>query len=114
MTSAQRDSLLNAARAMIEEAQSGDLQGLRANTIPAVAADFGGISASIDTLKPLVQQATITVDSLYVLDASAEPAGVARTDFYCGTPVVVLNFTDLPPASYALVILHATGIPNPQ
>jgi hypothetical protein len=25
-----------------------------------------------------------------------------------------LNFTDLPPASYALVILHATGVANPQ
>jgi hypothetical protein len=114
MTPAQRDSLSNAARAMIGEVQRGDEQTLRANTIPAVAADFSGIAASAATLKPLVQQAAITVDSLYALDASAEPAGVARTDFYCGTPVVVLNFTDLPPASYALVILHATGVPNPQ
>jgi hypothetical protein len=114
MTPAQRESLSNAARSMITDVQSGDVQHLRANTIPAVAADFDGIAASAATLKPLVQQATITVDSFYALDASAEPAGVARTDFYCGTPVVVLNFTDLPPASYALVILHATGVPNPQ
>jgi hypothetical protein len=114
MTPAQRDALSNAARAMIGDVQSGDVQTLRANTIPAVAADFTGIASSIDTLKPLVEHATITVDSLYALDASTEPVGVARTDFYCGTPVVVLNFTDLPPASYALVILHATGIPKPQ
>jgi hypothetical protein len=114
MTAVQRDALSNAARAMIGEVQSGDVQALRANTIPAVAADFSGIASSIDGLKPLVQNATITVDSLYALDASAEPAGVARTDFYCGTPLVVLNFTDLPPASYALVILHATGVPKPQ
>jgi hypothetical protein len=114
MTPAQRDALTNAARAMIGDVQSGDVQTLRANTIPAVAADFSGIASSIDTLKPLVAHATITVESLYALDASTEQAGVARTDFYCGTPVVVLNFTDLPPASYALVILHATGVPKPQ
>jgi hypothetical protein len=114
MTLAQRDSLSKAARTMVSEVQSGDAQALRANTIPAVAADFSGIASSIDALKPLVQQATMTIDSLYLLDASAEPAGVARTDFYCGDPVVALNFTDLPPASYALVIVHATGVPKPQ
>ena len=114
MTAAERDALSSAARTMIGEVQKGDAQALRANTIPAVAADFGGISGSVDTLKPLVQQASITIDSLYELDAPADSAGAARTDFYCGTPVVVLNFTDLPPGKYALAILHATGVPQPQ
>jgi hypothetical protein len=79
-----------------------------------VAADFSGIAGSVGTLRPLVQQATITVDSLYTLDSSTEPTGAARTDFYCGTPVVVMNFTDLPPGVYAVAILHATGVPQPQ
>jgi hypothetical protein len=114
MTPVQRDALSSAARTVIGEVQSGDTQTLRLNTIAAVAADFGGIAGSVDSLKPLVQQATITVDSLYALDASTESVGAARTDFYCGTPVVVLNFTGLPPGSYALVILHATGVPKPQ
>jgi len=114
LTPVQRDALSKTARAMVSEVQSGDIQALRTSTIPEVAADFGGIASSADTLKPLVQQATITVDSLYGLDASAEPAGVARTDFYCGSPVVVLNFTDLPPGNYALAIVHATGVPKPQ
>jgi hypothetical protein len=61
-----------------------------------------------------VHKAAITVDSLYLLDALAEPVGSPRTDFYCGTPVVVLNFTELPPGKYAVVILHATGVPQPQ
>jgi hypothetical protein len=99
---------------MVAEAQNGNVQSLQANTIPAVAADFDGIAGSVESLKPLVQQAAITVDSLFVLDASTESAGAARTDFYCGTPVVVLNFTDLPPGTYALAILHATGVPQPQ
>jgi hypothetical protein len=114
MTAAQRDALSNVARNLISNVQSGDVQTMRANTIPAVAADFSGIASSAETLKPMLQQAVITVDSLYTLDATADAPGAARTDFYCGTPVVVLNFTDLPPGSYALAILHATGVPKPQ
>ena len=114
MTPAQRDAISGAARAIANEVKTGDVQTVRANTMPAVAADFDGIAGSIDTLKPLVQNATITVDSVFALDASTEQPGIARTDFYCGNPVVILNFTDLPPASYALAILHATGVPKPQ
>ena len=114
MTPAQRDALSNAARTMAAGVQSGDVQTLQANTIPEVAANFAGIAASVTTLKPLVQRATITVDAIYELDASTEPAGAARTDFYCGTPLVVLNFNGLPPGTYALAIVHATGVPQPQ
>ena len=114
MTSAQRDAVSSTARAMAGEVQSGDVQALRANTIPAVAADFGGIAASADSLKPLIQHAAITVNDLYALDASSEPVGAPQTDFYCGSPIVVLNVTNLPPGKYALAILHATGVPQPQ
>ncbi len=114
MTAAQRDAISTTARTMVGEVQSGQVKTLQASTIPAVAADFGGIAASADNLKPLIQHAAITVMELYVLDASSEPAGAPRTDFYCGSPVVVLNFTNLPPGKYALAILHATGVPQPQ
>src|SRR5581483_5742130 len=114
MTSAQRDGLANAARTMLNQVKSGDVQALQANTIPAVAVDFSGIRNSMDYLKPLVQSATVTVDVLYILDASSDPVGTPRTDFFCGSPVVVLNFTNLPPATYALAITHATGVQQPQ
>jgi hypothetical protein len=114
MTAAERDEMSSAAHTVISEVQSGDVQALRTNAVPAVAADFGTIAGSVDSLKPSVQGAAITVDSLYLLDVSAENAGVPRTDFYCGTPLVVLNFTDLPPGMYALAILHATGVLQPQ
>lgn len=114
MTAAQRDALSNTARGMAANVQNGDAQALRANTIPAVAADFSGIASSVDSLKPLVQHATITVDALYALDASTEPANAPETDFYCGSPIVVLNIPNLPPGKYALAILHATGVPLPQ
>jgi hypothetical protein len=114
MNAAERDALSNTARGILSEVQSGDVQSLRQNTTPAVAADFAGIASSVDALKPLVRQAVITVDALYVLDSSTDTPGAARTDFYCGTQVVVLNFTDLLPGTYALAIIHATGVPKPQ
>jgi len=114
MTAAERDALSSAARTVISEVESGDVQAMRASALPAVASDFGGIADSVGNLKPLVKGAAVTVDSLYSLDALTESAGTSRTDFYCGTPVVVLNFTDLPPGMYAVTILHATGVSQPQ
>jgi len=119
LTTAERNVLSTAARQIASRVQAGDAQSLRANTIPAVAADFGGIASTVEGLAPLVQRATITIDSLYSLDASAQPGAPtqpagARTDFFCGQPVVALNFIDLPPGTYALAILHATGVPKPQ
>src|SRR5580658_2649033 len=114
MAAAQRDALSSAARTLVGEVQNGDVQGLKANTIPEVAADFSGIAAAVDTLKPLIDKATITIDTLFALDASTEAAGAPRTDFFCGSPVVVLNFQGLPPGTYALAIVHATGVKQPQ
>jgi Ca-activated chloride channel homolog len=114
MTAAQRDAMSSTARSMVGQVQRGDVQGLRANTIPAVAADFGGIAASASSLAPLVQHAAITTENLYILDASSEPAGAPETDFYCGSPIVVFNLTNLPPGKYGMVFLHATGVPKPQ
>ena len=114
MTAQQRDNLANQARAMIATVQSGDVAGLRAKTLPAIASDFDGIAASVTSLKPMVQNATITVSNVYSLDASQDPAGAERTQFFCGSPIVVLTFNGIPPGKYALAILHATGVPKPQ
>jgi hypothetical protein len=114
MTAAQRDSLSNAAKAMLSQMQRGDVQGLQANTLPAVAADFSGIAASVQNLKPQMQNAALTVENVYILDASTQEAGATRADFYCGQPVVSFNFSDLPAGTYALAIGHVTGVPQPQ
>src|SRR5215475_15017324 len=70
MTAGQRDSLVSAAREMLTEIQGGNVQALQANTLPSVAADFSGIAASVQNLKPLIQNATLTDNSLFLLDAS--------------------------------------------
>jgi hypothetical protein len=94
--------------------QSGNVSGLRAKTLPAIASDFDGIATSITALQPLVQNARITVHNLYLLDASKDAPGAERTQFFCGSPIVVMTFNGLPPGTYALAILHATGVPQPQ
>lgn len=114
MTAAQRDSLAQAARNLAAMVQRGDVAAAKADTLPAVAASFDGIAASITALHPDIAQASIAVYDVYALDASTEPAGGGQTDFYCGSPVVVLNFTGLPPGKYGLAIVHATGVPKPQ
>ena len=114
MTAQQRDALSSEARAVLGQMQTGDMLSLKANTLPSVAADFSGIASAIQGFSPLLHNATITVDDLYLLDNSTAPAGVSRVDFFCGSPVVTLNFSALPQGIYALAILHATGVPQPQ
>lgn len=114
MTAAERNALTNAARTMMADVQSMNVDALKASTLPAVAADFSGIAGSVQALAPAVQKATITVDDLYDLDASTDQPNEPNTQFFCGSPVVVLNFSGLPPGHYALALLHATGVEKPQ
>ncbi|HEX8924144.1 MAG TPA: hypothetical protein VF786_00050, partial [Terriglobales bacterium] len=113
MSPADRNAMANAARVLMADVQTGDVNALKGLTLPAVAADFSGIAGSVQNLAPQVQTATVTVDALYDLDAS-DQAGAATTQFFCGAPVVVLTFSNLPQGHYGLALLHATGVKNPQ
>lgn len=110
----ERDALANQARSFVAIVQGGDIASLRTRTLPAIASDFDAIASSVTNLKPLVQNATITVENIYSLDASKDQPGATQTQFFCGSPTVVLTFNGIPPGNYALVILHASGVPNPQ
>jgi hypothetical protein len=114
MTLQQRHALEQVARTLTGQIQEGNIEAVKTRTIPAVAAHFDGIAELIQNQKPLIEKATITVDNLYALDAPNVPPGSSGTDFYCGQPLVSMHFTDLPPGSYALVIVHATGTARPQ
>jgi hypothetical protein len=114
MPAAERNDLAASARILLSRVQNGDVNGLKAGTLPAVASDFSGIANSVEQLHPLIQRATVTVDDLYDLDTSTDQPNQQNTQFFCGSPVVVLNFSGLPPGKYALAILHATGVEKPQ
>lgn len=119
MTSAQRDELASAARSLVWQVQTDNTQVLRGDVTPSLAANFDGIVSSMSQLQPLVQASTITVDELYLLDATSDSAGTTTAgptpiDFFCGSPMVVLNFPAVPLGTYALAVVHATGVPHPQ
>lgn len=114
LTSAQRDALANSVHSLTADMQSGNMQALQQGTIPSLAANFSSLASSIEKLKPEIQSATITVDNLYLLDASDGAAAPTEVNFYCGSPVVSLHFGSLPRGTYALGIVHATGVKDPQ
>ena len=114
MTPIEREEFSRTAVAVLSDVQNGNVENIREMAVPAVAANLKGMSDSVANLKPLIQTATITVDDLYALDATGNQPGEARTDFYCGSPVVVWSFPGLPPGTYAVAIIHATGVEHPQ
>lgn len=117
MTQPQRTALEDAARMLASNIQSGNTNAVREQTIAAVASQFGGIASSIQAIDASIQKAAITIDNLYFLDASDLKAP-EETQFFCGiagSPLTVeITIPNLPPGKYALALVHATGVPNPQ
>ncbi len=117
MTAAQRGALGQAALALANNVQSGNLAALQAETLPAVAAKFSGIASSVQAVQPFLPHATLTADSLYLLNATSLTT-TQEAQFFCGVPgsqlIVTLTIPSLPPGQYALAILHATGVEHPQ
>lgn len=118
MTQADRSHYEQAARALGMQIQAGNAAAVRTNTVAAVAAQFDGVSASIERVSPLIQKGSLTVDSLYNLNAQDLKAGSDRADFFCSVPdstlIVSVSIAQLPPGNYLLAVLHATGVDQPQ
>jgi hypothetical protein len=117
MTSGQRTVLEESARMLAQNVQGGNAAAVRAQTIATVAAQFDGIASSIQAVNAAVQGATLTVDDLYLLDA-ADLKTAEETQFFCGVAgsalTVEVTIPALPPGKYALAIVHATGVKQPQ
>jgi hypothetical protein len=117
MTEAQRNSTASAAKSLAELVQAGNTAELKAETTPSVAARFDPIAAAAESAAPLIERGSITVESMYLLDSTDLKATEDETQFFCGganSHEVVLAIPQLPPGSYALTILHATGVESPQ
>ncbi len=114
MSAAQRNELASTAGTLLSHIQMNNTQALRNDVIPSLAANFDGIENSVSHLQPLVQVSAITIEELYFLDASDGSATAGPVDFFCGSPVVAVSFPALPTGTYALAVLHATGVPHPQ
>jgi hypothetical protein len=118
MAEADRASLVQAGKTLAAAVQSGNAAAVQALTIPKVKAQFDSITSTIEQTAPLLTGATITIDALYGLDASDLKSSAEDTQFFCGVPGSPLHvdFTipQLPQGRYALVLVHATGVRQPQ
>ncbi len=102
-----------AARQYLDMSKRGDVAGLKANSIPAIAGDFGSIEQAVVTNKPYFSQGPGTVSGTYVLDASQAKGTMPRADFYCGIynspDRLVFSISNLPAGRYALVMQKIAG-----
>jgi hypothetical protein len=118
MTEAERAALMQSAHNLATAVQSGNASAVQALTIAKVKAQFDPIANTIEQTSPLLAGATITIDALYGLDASDLKAAAEDTVFYCGvanSPVHVdVTIPQLPQGQYALALVHATGVKQPQ
>jgi uncharacterized protein (DUF2141 family) len=117
MAAGDRSQLQQAAMALAGHVQAGDAAAVKAQTIATVAAQFDGIANTIAGIQTAVQHATLTVDDMYALDATDEKAA-QDAEFFCSLPAstltVEISIPNLPPGKYALAVVHATGVKNPQ
>ncbi len=117
MAAAQRTVLAQSAQMLAANVESGNPAAVQAQTITAVASQFGGIANSIQQVSTSIQHATLTVDDLYLLDATDLKAA-QESQFFCGVAgsalTVEVTIPNLPPGKYALAIVHATGVKQPQ
>jgi hypothetical protein len=118
MTEAERAALIQSAHTLASAVQSGNASAVQALTIAKVKSQFDPIANTIEQTSPLLAGATITIDALYGLDASDLKTAAEDTVFFCGvanSPLHV-DFTipQLPQGQYALTLVHATGVKQPQ
>jgi hypothetical protein len=118
MTDAERMPIVEAARQIGQDVQSGRTAELQTATVPEVAAHFDAIANAASALTPLLTGATITVDAVYRLDAGDAKAGEDQIQFFCDSADnathVTLSIQHLPPGQFALALVHATGVAKPQ
>jgi hypothetical protein len=102
-----------AARQYLDMSTRGDVAGLKASSIPAIAGDFGSIEQAVVTNKNYLAQGPATFSGTYILDASQAKGALPRADFYCGIynspDRLVFTITNLPVGRYALVMQRVAG-----
>jgi hypothetical protein len=108
-----RNAVEAAARQFFDMSTRGDVAGLKANSISAIAGDFGSIEQAVVTNKPYFSQGAATVSGTYLLDASQSKGPLPRADFYCGIynspDRLVFSISNLPAGRYALVMQKIAG-----
>ena len=116
MDASQRKALESTAQRYFEMSERGDTAALKQNSIPLMAANFGGVEAAVKENQAAFSGAHATVRPPFLLTADG-PEPLARAEFLCGvfgpsgqtSQSAVFVLRNLPPGKYAVTILDASG-----
>ena len=118
MPGAERVALEAAAHDLGGDVARGDPAALKSASVAALAGSFDGVAGMIASMAPGLAGATLTVNDLYALDATDLKSTGEDVQFFCSVPgsqlLVTVTLAALPPGSYALALMHATGVAAPQ
>lgn len=110
-----RDALAQQSVAAGKALLSADTAAIAAASAPEFA---NGAQASAASLSHLAHGGTVTVDGMWVLDATDLAANQTTAQFFCGIVNAPAHATftlpSLPAGRFAAVFLHATGVAAPQ
>jgi len=113
LDAATKSAIDAAAKQYLDMSKTGDVAGLKANAIAAIAGDFGSIEHAVVTNKDYLAGGQSTVTGTYLLDATQAKTTLPRAEFYCGIynspnrqAFVIPN---LPPGRYAVAIQKVDG-----
>ena len=83
MDAATKAAIENTARQFYQYSAAGDAASLRANAIPAISGNFGGIERAVADNKDALAGAQPGIYSTYILDATGGPPTLDAM-FVCG------------------------------
>src|SRR5579871_179397 len=113
LDAATKSAIDSAAQRYLDMSKNGDVAGLKAHSIPAIAGDFSAIEQAVVTNKPFLAEGNASITGTYLLDASQAKATLPRADFYCGIynspDRTSFSIPNLPPGKFALVIQKVNG-----
>src|SRR5262249_23331352 len=116
LNASTKSAIESAAQRYFNMSAQGDVAGLKANAIPAVAGNLTGIEQAVVDNKKYFGEGQPTVSGTYLLDAS-QIKDAQRADFYCGiynsAQRVGFSIPGLPPGRYAVVIQKISGDKEP-
>jgi hypothetical protein len=113
---ATRTTLENAAKQYYDWTLKGDSASIKQNSIPSVAADFGGIESAMKDGQTQFAGAQATVRPPFLLHAEGSESS-ARVEFLCGvfgkagqtSNSAVFVIPNLPPGDYAVTIMDVAA-----
>jgi hypothetical protein len=116
---ATRSAIESTAKSFLGMSIGGDVAGLRAASIPSLAANFGGIEQAVSDNKDGLTGPAV-IRKTYLLDVSGT-AAVERAEFFCGVFGANGNTPNssgfvlpgLAPGRYAVVIIDVHGPKGP-